>query len=66
LKNMPTRTAVGMAPGVVPADPIDLPVIEVAFRSGRETQTVETWDGDFNLPTCSASGSMNTSTSDRA
>ncbi|MBK9126284.1 MAG: hypothetical protein IPM13_00575 [Phycisphaerales bacterium] len=31
------------------ADPIDLPVIEVAFLNGQEAPTIETADADFNV-----------------
>ncbi|MEP0848346.1 MAG: hypothetical protein HRF50_16175 [Phycisphaerae bacterium] len=31
------------------ADPIDLPVIEVAFLNGQESPTIETADADFNV-----------------
>jgi hypothetical protein len=31
------------------ADPIDLPVIEVAFLNGQESPTIETADADFNM-----------------
>jgi hypothetical protein len=31
------------------ADPLDLPVIEVAFLNGQEAPTIETADADFNV-----------------
>jgi hypothetical protein len=31
------------------ADPVDLPVIEVAFLNGQESPTIETAEADFNV-----------------
>ena len=44
------------APYQLLADPIDLPVIEVAFLNGEEAPTIETADADLNVPSVQMCG----------